>query len=358
MPRKRIAENHGLPPRWRRKHGAYYYRVPKGCEAMWGGKNEFRLGATLPEAHRVWAERLDIYVEAKTVGQLLDRYAAEVVPTKGAKAQREQPAQIARLRGTFGHMPMGDFDLTHAYGYQDKRKNKKGEPAHTAANRELEILSHAFTKAVRWGYVKESPFTTGRFEKLHTPARTRYVEDAEVAAALEAAGCMRQKRLGQMLRAYIRLKLATGRRRSEILRLRTTDILEEGVRFTLTKSARKTGVRTIVMPWTDELRHVVNELKAVRPVDIAPWLFVTRKGKPYITDDAKTRAFDSLWQRFMNHVLATTEVKVRFHEHDLRAKAGTDVESVERAQELLQHASAATTRIIYRRKPEVVKPTR
>ena len=41
MPRKkRNAENKSLPAlaRWKLQHGAYYYRVPPGLEAMWEGK--------------------------------------------------------------------------------------------------------------------------------------------------------------------------------------------------------------------------------------------------------------------------------------------------------------------------------
>lgn len=48
------------------------------------------------------------------------------------------------------------------------------------------------------------------------------------------------------------------------------------------------------------------------------------------------------------------EAPAHFTEHDLRAKVGSDAESLERAQQLLTHASASTTKRIYRRKPEIV----
>jgi len=356
MPRSRRAENRGLPARWRYLHGAYYYEVPPGQEAAWDGKRRlFRLGKTLPEAHREWAARLDVFADAKTMGELLDRYALEEVPKKGPKAQREQPKQIARLKAAFGRMPITGFGLVHAYQYQDKR----GKKTPTAANRELEILSHVFTKAIKWGYTTVHPFRIGKFEKLPYVPRDRHVEDWEVQAAMTYALQMRQKRIGRMLHAYTRLKLLTGRRRSEILRMREKeDLQDDGVHFTLTKTKRKTGVRTIIMPWTDAMREAVNDALAARPVDIAPWVFCTRKGKPYITADAETRAFDSLWQRFMRGMVKAKVLKQVFHEHDLRAKAGTDAESIERAQNLLQHSDKRTTTRIYRRKPETVKPTR
>ena len=58
MPRKRNAENRGLPCRWQHTHGAYYYQVPSGQEVAWDDKKKFRLGATLPDAYRVWSERI------------------------------------------------------------------------------------------------------------------------------------------------------------------------------------------------------------------------------------------------------------------------------------------------------------
>ena len=44
---------------------------------------------------------------------------------------------------------------------------------------------------------------------------------------------------------------------------------------------------------------------------------------------------------------------VRFHEHDLRAKAASDT-SLAHAQLLMDHTTAGTTERIYRRAPKVV----
>lgn len=354
MPRARNPENKGLPPRWRWLNGAYRYSVPPGQEHRWDGRQTFTLGRTLAEAHCEWAKRIDLYANATTVDDLLGRYLCEVVPTKSAKSQREQPAQIARLRNKLGAILISEFSLPMAYRYQDLR----GAKAPTAANRELEILSHAFTKAVRWGFTNVNPFRTGKFEKIPRPPRTRYLHDWEVDAALEATQRMRQKNIGKMLHAFLTLKLLTGRRRSELLRLRLADLQPDGVHFTLTKSAHKTGARTIIMPWSDALRAAIDEAKAARAVNDCPWLFCTRKGKPYLTADANTHAFDSLWQRFVDFVVATTAVTERFHDGDLRAKVATDAGSISRARELLGHTTEATTKKFYRRRPEIVKPTR
>jgi len=65
-----------------------------------------------------------------------------------------------------------------------------------------------------------------------------------------------------------------------------------------------------------------------------------------------------MWQRFMTRALAETKLDQKFKERDLRAKAGTDAESLEEAQKLLAHADARTTQEWYRRKPEAVNPGR
>jgi len=351
-PRKRKPENRGLPTRWEHYHGAYYYRVPPGQEAAWDGKKRFRLGKTLPEAYRTWAERITPRDEPSTIADLLDRYALEVMPTKSPATQRGQAAGIERLRRVFGHMPIGAFKPQHAYQYRDKR----GRTAPTAANRELEILSHAFTKAIEWGALEHHPMIEGKFRKLKRPPRTRYVEDWEIIEALSLPSA-RRKGSVRMLQAYIRLKLLTGLRRTDLLRLRMSDLSDDGIHVTPSKTARSSGKR-VIYEWTDELRAAVDECKAVRPVHISPWLFCNRRGECYVRDDGRANGFESMWQRFMARLLAETEITERFQERDLRAKCATDAESLEHARALLAHASDATTKRIYRRGPERVKPVR
>jgi integrase len=65
-----------------------------------------------------------------------------------------------------------------------------------------------------------------------------------------------------------------------------------------------------------------------------------------------------MWQRFMTRLLKDTKITERFTEHDLRGKAGSDAETLERAQQLLGHADAKITKRVYRRKPEIVRPLR
>ena len=102
MPKPRKPENKGLPARWQFAHGAYYYRVPPGLEDLWEGKKRYRLGASLPEAYKEWATRLETTGNKQTtIGQLLDRYALEVIPTKAPKTQESNQWALKKLRPVF-----------------------------------------------------------------------------------------------------------------------------------------------------------------------------------------------------------------------------------------------------------------
>lgn len=360
MPRPRSAENRGLPARWRLVHGAYYFQVPPGLEDLWDGKKQFRLGKTLPEAYRVWAARVEATDKGNTIAQLLDRYLMEVVPTKAASNQSTNALHVANLRAVFGALPLGAIKPRHVYLYVDKRSKKKTDEAtgrvtggRTIAHREVEVLSHAFTKAVEWGYMDKHPFK-GEVRLEGEAPRDRYVEDWEVIECL-ALPSRRKKGSVLAIQAYMRIKLMTGMARSDLLRLTAANLRDEGVYIQRHKTAGTSGKRTIY-EWTPELRAAIEQAKAVRPA-LSPFIFCNRKGQGYIKEaDGTAHGWDSMWQHFMDRVLKDTKVEQRFTEHDLRAKCASDATTLEHARSLLSHADARTTDRIYRRKPEVVKP--
>jgi integrase len=358
MPRPRNPENRGLPSRWRKLHGAYYFQVPVGLESLWDGKKQFRLGSSLPEAYRVWADRIGPREKARTVGELLERYGAEVVPTKAVTTQTGNAIQMVELQRRFGKMDLASVKPRHIYEYVDKRlaKDQPGRKAKVAAHREIEVLSHAFTKAVEWGYLDRHPFKNEVRLEGEKP-RSRYVEDWEVVEIL-ALPSKRKKGSVLALQAYIRMKLVTGMARGDLLRLRVdTHLKDDGIHTQRHKTADNTGKRTIY-EWTPELGAAVEKAKAVRPA-LSPFLFANRDGQGYIDETSgEAHGWDSMWQRFMDRVLAETKVTVRFTEHDLRAKCASDADSLEHARALLAHVDSRTTAQIYRRKPERVRPLR
>ena len=343
-PRKRNPENKPLPQGWRFRRGFYWYRVPKGLEHQWDGKQEFRLGRTLAAAYREWTGRVELHAsEIRTIADLLERYEREIIAAKRPSTARMNREALPMLRAVFAHLPLEGIRPSYVYQYIDKRRNRKtGAPARTAARHEVEVLSHAYTKAVEWGLLDRHPFK-GELRKPRPAPRDRYVTDAELIATLEMAS--------PMLRAYLSLKLLTGLRRGDLLRLRWSDIRDDGIHVATSKTGRR-----VIYEWTDELHQAVALARSARRKIYGLTVFSTRTGAPYIREDGSANAWDSLWQRFMARVEAAGVA--RFTEHDLRAKVASDAESLERAREILAHTSSATTRRFYRRKPERVRPLR
>jgi len=346
VPQKRNPENKGYPARWRVLHGAIYYRVPKGLESQWDGKKLFRLGKTPPEAYGVWADRMEGQIKGETVNHLLDRYALEVIPTKEPTTRRNNLFEMKQLRLAFGDTSLTSIEPKDIYKFVDKRSAK------VSAKREVALLSHAFTKAVQWGYITKHPFK-GEVRLDGEKPRTRYVEDWEVVECL-ALPAMRKAGSVRAIQAYIRIKLLTGLRRGDLLRLRTADITDDGLKV----CTHKTG-KSITYSWSKDLRDACNLALGARPVDISPFLFCNKLGKGYLDETTGTASgWDSMWQRFFDRIITETKVTERFTEHDLRAKCASDADTLEHARQLLTHTDSKITQRVYRRKAEVVKPAK
>jgi integrase len=366
MPKPRNKENLGLPLRWRFIRGVYYYDVPPGSEHIWNGKKLFRLGDTLHQATLEWTTRMaqvDGPTNVKTIGDLLDRYTREVIPTKAPASQTSNRNQLPKLREVFGAMPLIPFKPQLVYQYVDQRSRKQKSPVtgrvtggKVIAHREIELLSHAYTKAVEWGYIDRHPF---KFEiRLEgESARDRYIEDWEIVEVLNLPA-VRKKGSVLMIQAYLRIKLLTGLSQGDLLRLQPAlHIMEDGIHNQRHKTAKKTGKRTIYQ-WSPELRAAVDMALAARPRDSA-FLFCNYRGQGYINETlGRASGWKSMWQHFMARVIKETKIAKHFTEHDLRAKVASDAESLEHAQALLAHADSKTTKRIYRRKAELVKPLR
>lgn len=352
-PKPRTKKNRGLPARWREKHGAYYYRVPPGFEHQWDGKREFRLGKTLPEAYKVWAERVDCSGTMRAMGEVMDRYVREVVPAKSYKSQESNGYSLGRLRPVFERMPPAAIRPKHAYQYHDLVAKKHGP---TTAKHDIQCLRHVLTKAVEWGLIDRNPLL-GQLRLPQLPSRDRLVEDWEVAECLRMQPKIKSRAV-TLVKLYIRLKLMTGLRRTDLLRLRLGQVREDGIHVQPSKTKGTTGKRLII-GWDEagELRALIDEVLHVPPRRVGDvYLFVNRKGEPYIDNRGRANGFDSLWQRFMGRVLELTRVTERFQERDLRAKVASDSDTLVEASERLGHGSQEITQRVYRRKPVRVQP--
>lgn len=366
MPQPRKKENTGLPLRWRNIRGTYYYDVPRGLEHLWDGKKLFRLGDKLNEAYQVWSQRMAAGQTGdhtvKTINDLLDRYALEVIPSKSPASQVSNRNQLPKLREVFGAMPLTPFKPQFIYRYVDERSRKKKDPktgkatgGRIAAHREVELLSHAFTKAVEWGYIERHPFK-GDVRLQGEKPRERYIEDWEMDEVLSLES-RRKSGSVKMIQAYLRLKLLTGMAQGDLLRLLVSEnVREDGIHNQRHKTKGTTAKRT-VYEWTPALREAIQAALEARPNNKSDHLFCNREGESYVDEEVgRASGWKSMWQRFMARALVETKLTEPFTEHDVRAKVASDAPSLEHARSLLAHADIRTTHRIYRRNAERVKP--
>lgn len=355
-PFNRLGLNKALPKYWRKVKGTYYYRVPAPLREQHGGKAEISLGSSLSGAYKKFAEMSNVEECITLMSQLFDRYSLEVIPEHESKNTRDYKiTAIGRLRYTLGENLVTTITPQVIYKYRDHIGRTRSK---RAANQDLEILSHCFTKSIQWGVLSVHPMTAKKVVKFPSPGRDRYVEDWELREWAKTAN--------PFLVAYVVLKGTTGLRQQDLLTIKRKDISEDELVSVNLKTGKKLrfplrladGEPSSVQLAINVVQRYYAESRGKVPM-VSPYLFYNRKGDGYYNFEAgRASGFRSIWQRSMAKALEQTNLVERFTEHDLRAKVGSDVESDIDAQKLLAHADAATTRKHYRRKGSVVSPAR
>lgn len=315
-----------LPPRVYQKHGAFFYVT--NPDRKW-----IRLGQNESEMYQALAKLKTTDVRQGLMSEFFERYEKEIIPTKAPRTQIDNLSEIKNLKQAFGKMRPEHIKPKHVYAYMDAR----GAKAKTRANREKSLLSSIFSYLIRWGVVEDNPCKN--VKGFQEKARNRYVEDWEYEAVLSLAS--------PVLRAAMEIAATTGMRQGDILKLKYTDLTENGVPVTQNKTGKKQ-----IFEWTPALKEAIQSAKQhPRHADSLIYIIANERGQQYTSEGFKCN-----WQRLMNKALETGVINERFTFHDLRAKAGSDAE--DNAQKLSGHASATTTKRVYERKPSMVKPIR
>ena len=147
-----------------------------------------------------------------TVGDLLERYESEVIPTH--KGSRREIYKSRTLRKNFSKIRLCDLSPSDVRQYRDIRL-KTISPA--TLRRELAVLSSAINHASKeWGiFVSTNPVTAISVPRTAN-ARSRRLEADEQNRLLSASN-------GELRRIII-IALETGMRRGEILQIRRSHI--------------------------------------------------------------------------------------------------------------------------------------
>jgi len=157
--------------------------------------------------------RLSVSVPSRlTVGDLLERYESEVIPTH--KGSRREIYKSRTLRKNFSKIRLCDLSPSDVRQYRDIRL-KTISPA--TLRRELAVLSSAINHASKeWGiFVSTNPVTAISVPRTAN-ARSRRLEADEQNRLLSASN-------GELRRIII-IALETGMRRGEILQIRRSHI--------------------------------------------------------------------------------------------------------------------------------------
>lgn len=270
---------------------------------------------------------------AGTIAELIERYMGEVSPKKAPTTHKGELDSAPRLVAIFGKMRPADLRPTHVAKYLDLR----GKEAPVRANREKALLSHIFTKAMRWGIVDTNP-CRGVERNTETP-RDRLVTDEELAAFLAFARALGNTET--MLAAVAWLAYLTAQRRGDLLKLRLDDITDEGIFVIQGKSK---GTSRVLIEWTAALCQAVCVLHSLPRDTPSQYLIANHKGQAY-TDSG----FKGMWGKVMVRWMA--EGNENFHFHDLRAKAITKmVEQGRKARDLSGHKTDAMINSTYDRR--------
>lgn len=326
MGRLRQHDRH-LPPRMRLRGRSYYHVHYLNGQQKW-----FRLSADYGEALRLYYQREGVQPSGSTVGDALTRYEIEILPTKAEATQREYARYIKRLREVFGDSRLiGGVRRSDVAQYLDRRSAK------IEGNREIACLSSVYRSAITWGWCDENPCAGAPRNSEKTKPK-RAPTDQELSAIQLAAS--------KQMQCMIELVLIIGLRKTDLLKIRLSDLTDKGLRV----KVQKTGVE-VLFTWTDALRDVVERAKKLRRRVGSLYLFATREdGQQYTTS-----GFDSNWQR----LLKKAKVKITFH--SLRRWAITQAKrtgGMDYAQTIGAHKSRQATEK-YISEPEiVVRPLR
>jgi integrase len=205
----------------------------------------------------LWAARQEVEMDdtrrgaipkGKTFGDLLERYADEVSPTK-----RGGDWEVQRIRTTLGfglsHVPLPitrvkltDLNETHVAVWRDQRLAVVS-PA--TVTREWNLLSSACSKARReWKWLRDNPFIDVRRPPATKPRDRRPTQD-EIDAILLALRCDPQitpvnqsQRVGFMFL----LAIETAMRAGEMAGLKWSDIHARVAHLPLTKNGHPRDV--------------------------------------------------------------------------------------------------------------------
>lgn len=368
--------NLNLPRGMRRKTGARgttWYYLDHGVQA--DGKRKWEpLGNNFPDALRLYAAKVEtVTAPPMTVPELLNAWNIATAPGRPAGTLDDIRFSLVHLIKFFGDppAPLDAVDPVHIRQYLDWRSSEAKRAKEEAniqrakdgkkllaigaddgkvrANREISWLSAAWNWARDRGKTKTQNPTIG-VKRHREKGRKIYIEDDELALITAHAD--------EPLREAIELAYLIGQRPCDLRDIRETDLKDGYIVLDQDKTDAKLRIEIVgaLKALIERIKARKSKIKGVRSLS----LICNEAGQPlgkaamrYRFDKAREAAAESLKS-------AEQSAKIRAIQfRDLRAKAASDIESLDRAQKLLGHANRdMTEHYVRQRRGDKVRPVK
>ncbi|SAK88009.1 integrase family protein [Caballeronia temeraria] len=354
---RKPTRNTNLPPGMRARHrgkSTYYYYDHGGTP-----RHEEPLGKDFILAVKRWSEIEQAQVPKglePTLRVALDAYIRDVIPTKAPRSQKDNLEQIVLLLEFFGDdAPLDEIEPMHVKQYmhwrcrkaiewyESKKRQIPPKAGQVRANRDVEVLSHAFNYARESGLTKAANPCLG-IKKYVEFGRDIYVEDETYWKVYDKADIP--------TRDAMDLAYLTGQRPQDTLRHDERDIRDGFMHIEQGKTKQR-----LRMEVSGELQTVLNRIRARKAgLKVVSTAII-------VNEQGQRMTLDTLQRRFREARRAAGVADDDFHFRDLRAKAGTDKTDssgdIRQAQKQLGHTSVSMTEhYVRKRRGDKVKPTR
>ncbi|WP_434359840.1 tyrosine-type recombinase/integrase [Parasalinivibrio latis] len=324
--RKRSKEHEWMPSRVYQGRSAYEWRPSSGGVIRLCG-----LEAGHEEVWNAYKQKLlefekNLYIEALIEKFFMSTDFEDLAPA----TQVDYRKYSKKIIPVFGRMAPDSVEPQHIRRYMDIR----GRHSKVQANREKAFFSRMFRWAYERGYAKRNPCQGVR--QFKEVARDRYVTDAEYEAVYQHA-C-------PVVRAAMEISYLCAARQGDVLALKKSQLLEEGIFIQQGKTGKKQ-----IKAWTPALRKAVSECDEAFGNNS---IFVIHQstGKQYSRD-----VFSHRWSKVRQIARAATGLPLDFTFHDLKAKGISDYEGSVQDKQIFSGHKTERQVSTYNRKVEVVQ---
>ncbi|MCU7554658.1 tyrosine-type recombinase/integrase [Alteromonas sp. ASW11-19] len=321
--------------------GMYYNKKGQTFYLRQATGGDVNLGKEQSEAIQKYYVLVENTLNSSTsVADMIHRYMLEVSPYRAETTHKTNVGRAKKLLDAFGDFDIAELKTRDIQSYLYYRRNTPID-----ANRTVALLRSMYGAAVRWGVIEHNENPAQNLQFHPENVSDRLVLMSELNAFKEFCP--------DWMKTYIDLKVCTGLRQSDMLRLSSENWKDKvGLFVQTSKTQYKTCFRAgkEFSALVENILDKANERGGREPHGKCHF-FPNQNGRPYTPD-----GFRTMWYKSMQKALKSGKLKQSFKERDIRAMAATNCANLEDARRLMGHSSATTTLRSYRKGYEDVMP--